>query len=73
MSSLLGNVAVLGRYVPSKRFLPAVEYPSPMLGFLPDDPVIIAIVLILLSLVFFSYLLLRRTILEFREGMDGGR
>ncbi|MHC3436571.1 DUF7859 family protein [Natrialbaceae archaeon A-gly3] len=44
-----------------------------MLGFLPDDPVIIAIVLILLSLVFFSYLLLRRTILEFREGMDGGR
>ncbi len=44
-----------------------------MLGFLPDDPVIIAIVLILLSLVFFSYLLLRRTVLEFREGMDGGR
>lgn len=44
-----------------------------MLGFLPDDPVILAIVLILLSLVFFSYLLLRRTILEFREGMDGGR
>lgn len=44
-----------------------------MLGFLPDDPVILAIVLILLSLVFFTYLLLRRTLLEFREGMDGGR
>lgn len=40
-----------------------------MLGFIPDDPVIIAIVLILLSLIFFSYLLLRRTILEFRDGM----
>lgn len=42
-----------------------------MLGFLPNDPVIIAIVLILLSLIFFSYLLLRRTVLEFRDGMDG--
>ncbi|SEH17038.1 MULTISPECIES: DUF7859 family protein [Natronorubrum] len=41
-----------------------------MLGFLPDDPVILAIVVILLSLVFFSYLLLRKTILEFREGMQ---
>ncbi|QLG50048.1 hypothetical protein [Natrinema halophilum] len=39
---------------------------------LPDDPVIIAVVLILLSLVFFSYLLLRRTVLEFRDGMRGG-
>ncbi|WP_279387173.1 DUF7859 family protein [Natrarchaeobius oligotrophus] len=44
-----------------------------MFDLIPDDPVIIAIVLILLSLVFFSYLLLRRTILEFREGMRGGR
>lgn len=44
-----------------------------MLGFLPDDPVIIAIVAILLSLIFFLYLLLRRTMLEFREGMEGGR
>lgn len=41
-----------------------------MLGFLPDDPVILAIVAILLSLVFFSYLLLRKTILEFRDGMQ---
>ncbi|WP_275086321.1 DUF7859 family protein [Natronorubrum halophilum] len=40
-----------------------------MLEFIPDDPVIIAVVLILLSLVFFSYLLIRRTILEFRDGM----
>ncbi len=42
-----------------------------MLGFIPDDPVIIAIVLILLSLIFFSYLLIRRTVLEFRDGMRG--
>lgn len=40
-----------------------------MLDLIPDDPVIIAIVVILLSLVFFSYLLIRRTILEFRDGM----
>lgn len=40
-----------------------------MLDFIPNDPVIIAVVLILLSLVFFSYLLIRRTILEFRDGM----
>ncbi|MGM0592645.1 MAG: hypothetical protein ACQETI_13670 [Halobacteriota archaeon] len=44
-----------------------------MLGFLPDDPVIIGIVVILLSLIFFTYLLLRRTILEFRQGMRGDR
>ncbi|WP_255542249.1 hypothetical protein [Halomontanus rarus] len=42
-----------------------------MVDFIPDDPVIIAIVLILLSLVFFLYLMLRRTMLEFRDGMDG--
>lgn len=42
-----------------------------MSALIPDDPIIIAIVLILLSLVFFSYLLLRRTILEFRDGMKG--
>lgn len=40
-----------------------------MLDFIPNDPVIIAVVVILLSLVFFSYLLIRRTILEFRDGM----
>ncbi|ELY88096.1 MULTISPECIES: DUF7859 family protein [Natrialba] len=40
-----------------------------MLEFIPDDPVIIAIVVILLSLILFSYLLLRRTVLEFRDGM----
>ncbi|MFC4541036.1 hypothetical protein ACFO5R_03720 [Halosolutus amylolyticus] len=42
-----------------------------MLGFIPDDPVIIAIVLILLALIFFLYLLIRRTVLEFRDGMRG--
>ncbi|WP_282102537.1 hypothetical protein [Halovivax limisalsi] len=40
-----------------------------MLGFLPDDPVILAIVAILLVLIFFTYLLLRRTVLEFQDGM----
>ncbi len=40
-----------------------------MRSLIPNDPVIIAIVLILLSLIFFSYLLLRRTVLEFRDGM----
>ena len=44
-----------------------------MLGFLPDDPVVIGIVVVLLSLIFFTYLLLRRTILEFRQGMRGDR
>ncbi|WP_290819102.1 hypothetical protein [Halovivax sp.] len=42
-----------------------------MLGFLPDDPVILTIVAILLALIFFTYLMLRRTVLEFRKGMDG--
>lgn len=40
-----------------------------MFDLIPDDPVIIAIVVILLTLIFFSYLLIRRTILEFRDGM----
>ncbi|GAB3678763.1 DUF7859 family protein [Halopiger thermotolerans] len=40
-----------------------------MLELIPEDPVIVAIVLILLALIFFSYLLLRRTVLEFRDGM----
>lgn len=44
-----------------------------MVDLIPDDPVIVAIVLILLSLIFFTYLLLRRTLLEFRDGMRGDR
>ena len=44
-----------------------------MVDLIPEDPVIIAIVLVLLSLIFFTYLLLRRTLLEFRDGMRGGR
>ncbi len=42
-----------------------------MLGLIPDDPIIIGIVVILLSLIFFLYLLFRRTVLEFRDGMRG--
>lgn len=41
-----------------------------MVDLIPSDPVIIAMVLVLLSLIFFLYLLLRRTVLEFRKGMD---
>lgn len=41
-----------------------------MLGSITEDPVIITIVVILLALIFFTYLLLRRTVLEFREGMN---
>lgn len=36
-----------------------------------DDPVILVVVLVLLALVFFLYLLFRRTVLEFRDGMRG--
>ncbi|ELY65223.1 DUF7859 family protein [Natrinema versiforme] len=46
---------------------------DPITGLIPDDPVIIAVVVILLSLVFFGYLLVRRTVLEFRDGMRGDR
>ncbi|MGQ3412639.1 hypothetical protein [Natrinema versiforme] len=46
---------------------------DPIIGLIPDDPVIIAVVVILLSLVFFGYLLVRRTVLEFRDGMRGDR
>lgn len=41
-----------------------------MLEFLTDDPVILTIVAVLLILIFLTYLLLRRTVLEFREGME---
>lgn len=41
-----------------------------MLQSITEDPVIITIVVILLALIFFTYLLLRRTVLEFREGMN---
>ncbi|MFP8955667.1 hypothetical protein ACLI4Y_02985 [Natrialbaceae archaeon A-CW3] len=41
-----------------------------MLDLIPNDPVIIGMVVLLLSLIFFVYLLLRRTVLEFRDGMD---
>lgn len=41
-----------------------------MIESITEDPVIITIVVILLALIFFTYLLLRRTVLEFREGMN---
>jgi len=43
------------------------------MNILPNDPVIIAVVAILLALVFFFYLLIRRTVLELRDGMQEGR
>ena len=42
-----------------------------MIGPLPDDPVILAIVAILLALIFFFYLMIRKTLLEFQRGMQG--
>ena len=57
------------RRLTSKRFCGPTVYPTNMLGFLPDDPVILVVVLVLLSIIFFLYLMVRRTILEFRDGM----
>jgi len=37
------------------------------------DPIVIAVLGILLSFVFFVFLLLRRTVQGFKEGMEGGR
>lgn len=40
-----------------------------MLDALLEDPVILMVVLVLLSIIFFLYLMVRRSILEFRDGM----
>ena len=37
------------------------------------DPFMLTILGVLLALVFFAYLLLRRTVLGFREGIEQGR
>jgi len=36
------------------------------------DPVLVGIVAVLLTLIFFLYLFLRRTVTEFRKGLKGG-
>jgi hypothetical protein len=37
-----------------------------------DDPIFLALVALMLLLVFFAYLLVRRTLLSLREGYDDG-
>ncbi|WP_435067848.1 hypothetical protein [Haloplanus sp. C73] len=37
-----------------------------------DDPIFLALVALMLLLVFFAYLLIRRTLLSLREGYDDG-
>lgn len=43
------------------------------LGIVPEDPVAIAFVVLLLVLIFFTYLMLRKTVMEFSEGMRNGK
>jgi hypothetical protein len=42
------------------------------LSGLLDDPIFLGLVAIMLLLVFFAYLLVRRTLLSLREGYDDG-
>jgi hypothetical protein len=42
------------------------------LSALLDDPIFLALVALMLLLVFFGYLLVRRTLLSLREGYDEG-
>lgn len=43
------------------------------LGFIPEDPVALVFVVLVLGLIFFIYLMLRRTVLEFSKGMRKGK
>ena len=43
------------------------------LGFIPEDPVALVFVLLVLGLIFFVYLMLRKTVTEFSEGMRKGQ
>jgi|GEM_PF-457186 hypothetical protein len=43
------------------------------LGFIPEDPVALVFVLVVLALIFFAYLMLRKTVTEFTEGMRKGQ
>lgn len=40
---------------------------------IPTDPVFLALLALILGFFFFLFLLLRRTVLGFREGVDRGR
>lgn len=42
-------------------------------AMLPVDPVLAGLLAFLLGLAFFGYLMLRRTVLGFKEGLDEGR
>lgn len=43
-----------------------------VLSSLLDDPIFLGLVAVMLLLVFFGYLLIRRTLLSLREGYDEG-
>jgi hypothetical protein len=42
-----------------------------LVSILLDSPVLVGIVVVILGLIFFVYLFLRRTATAFREGMQG--
>jgi hypothetical protein len=52
---------------------PGSEDNMAWLGFIPEDPVALVFVLLVLGLIFFAYLMLRKTVTEFSEGMRKGR
>lgn len=37
------------------------------------DPVFLGLIVVIVVFFFFVYLMIRRTVVEFREGYDGGR
>lgn len=47
--------------------------PSAPLGLLPSDPFFYGILAAILGFFFVVYMMLRRTLLGFREGVDRGR
>jgi hypothetical protein len=51
---------------------PALRTTMLALSSLLDDPIFLGLVALMLLLVFFGYLLVRRTLLSLREGYDEG-
>jgi hypothetical protein len=44
-----------------------------LVNVVSEDPVLVGIVVVMLAFVFFLYLMIRRTVTGFKEGMDKGR
>jgi len=67
-----------GRVLAPETALCAPDHDSTMqatvlqLSSLLEDPIFLALVALMLLLVFFGYLLVRRTLLSLREGYDEG-